>query len=167
MVSVKIRNSFKDNIIRLIFSFCCLYCLGGSLRYVLSRHPFGWWLMAADIIFQLLLAFACFALVFDRPAVELSSEGVRVRRLLKWRFYRWDEFQQAGILWQYGLRRHNDLVLLQPGGSVRVSKDRSFQIRNFGRLIHLPCKDKALQYVVSNYGKLDFNFSDGQSERVD
>lgn len=164
---MKIRNSFKDNVIRLVFAFSCLYCLGGSLRYILSRHPFGWGLMVADILFQLLLAFICFSMIFDRPAVELSQEGVRIRRLLKWRFYRWEEFEQAGILWQFGVHRKNDLVLLVPGGSARTYQDKTFQLRNYGKLIHLPCKDRALQYVVSCYGKLDFNLADGKPECED
>lgn len=160
-----IHNRFKDNLLRLALLLCGLYCLGGSLRYVLSRHPFGLGLMIADILFQLFLAFVCFSLVYLRPAVELTREGIRVRRLLKWRAYTWDSIPQAGILWQYGIRRHNTLVLVQPGGSVRHFRDRSFQLRNYGRLVYLPCKDKALQYTLSCRGKLNFNLADGQPDR--
>lgn len=163
---MKIRASVKDDLLRVVYACAGLYCLGGALRYVLSRHPFGWWLRVADIAFMLLLSFICFCLIYDRPALELTEEGVYVRRLFKKRFFGWDEFIQAGILRRldWRLRKTNDLVLVQPGGSARGDSDLAFLIRNFGRIIHIPCKDRALLYTVHHYGELDFNFADGVQE---
>ena len=159
---MKIRASLKDNLLRIAFTAGTLYCLGAALRYVLSRHRFGWWLGVADIAFMLMVGFVCFSMIYDRPALELTEDGVFVRRLFKKRFYAWNEFLQAGILSRldWRLRRMNDLVLVQPGGSVRKTADPTFLLRNFGRVIHIPCKDKALLYTVSHYGELDFNLAD-------
>ena len=97
---------------------------------------------------------------------ELTSEGVSVRVLFRRRFYPWSSIQQAGVLWCQGRGgTYNEIVLLKPGGSPRRYRDRWFEVRNFFKIIHIPCNSATKQYVIAHYGPLDFDLSDGRPEQ--
>ena len=97
---------------------------------------------------------------------ELTPEGVYVRMLFRRRFYPWGSIRQAGVLWCQGRgMRYNEIVLLKTGGSPRRYRDRWFEVRNFFKIIHIPCNSATKQYVIAHYGPLDFDLSDGRPEQ--
>lgn len=97
--------------------------------------------------------------------VILTEEGVILDGLWTKRSYFWKDICQAGILYSPQRRgRYNDLVLLKPNGSKRCFRDKTFVLRNPGRLIHVPLTEENLNFVISHYGPLDFDLSDGQAE---
>ena len=100
------------------------------------------------------------------PNVLLSPEGIRVRVLLRERFYTWSTIKQAGILWRMGRGMwYNEIVLLKENGSRRRYKDKTFLIRNIGKTIHISYSEEAKAYIISHYGPLDFNLSYGREEK--
>lgn len=99
------------------------------------------------------------------PKIVMTGQGVTVHKLGRKRFYAWTDIQQAGILYrQPGGRKYNELVLLKPGGSKRGFRDKSFDRRNFGRIIYIEVTDGIRRFVVKHYGPLDFDLSDGRAE---
>ena len=112
------------------------------------------------------LSFAYFALS-EWPCLEFTEEGIFFRVLFWKRYYRWEEIQQAGILWRRGKNSmYNELVLLTPKGSRRKYKDKFFLLRNPFTVIKVAYYNKDIhEFVVKHYGPLDFDLSDGRDEQ--
>lgn len=99
------------------------------------------------------------------PKITLTEEGILVNRFFWKKLYPWNQIAQAGILWRMGKGIwYNDFVLLLQGGSRRGYKDKTFLLRNIGKLIHMDPSDPVQTYVRKHYGPLDFDLSDGRSE---
>ena len=99
------------------------------------------------------------------PSVELTAEGITVRVLIKKQFYKWTDIKQAGILYRFGRGIwYNQMVLLKGNGSCRRYQDKTFLLRNIGRVIPMEATPKIREFVISCYGPLDFDLSDGKEE---
>ena len=105
-------------------------------------------------------------LLSEYPWIKMEEEGIWIRILFRKRFFRWREFQQAGILYRMGRNcYYNELVLVTSKGSKRRYKDRWFLLRNMFTLVRLPFyTEEAREYICRHYGPLDFNLADGQTE---
>lgn len=122
------------------------------------------WILAAfgQVV---LMAFFWQAMLYF-PWITLTEDTIGVMVLFKSRQYPWKSVCQIGILrlrreWQ----EYPDFVILLPGGSPRKHNDRTFKIRNFGKLIHIPNTPAIRQYIVAHYGPLDFNLWDNPKEQ--
>ena len=122
----------------------------------------GWYMLLLISAFWTCLIYS---ILYAIPIVELKEDGIYCRVLFKTKFYKWCAIEQAGILWSMGrYERFNDLVLLKPGGSKRKYKDKTFRLRNLGKLIHIMHTEDNIRFVCKHYGPLDFNLSDGRDE---
>ena len=129
---------------------------------VAERDLYG--LLALIIPFFASLLLSLF--LYTHPRVSLERQGVRVKWLFRTRFYLWDDICQVGIssffrTWYYT----NRLVLVRTGCSKRGYRDFLFHLRNLGKLIYIPAKPAAVDYVRSCYGPLDFDLTDGGGEQ--
>ena len=134
---------------------------------------FVWMLVSKRDLYGLLaLIFPIFAtlllslFLYTHPRVSLERQGVRVKWLFRTWFYLWDDICQAGIssffrTWYYT----NRLVLVRTGCTKRGYRDFLFHLRNLGKLIYIPAKPTAVNYVRSCYGPLDFDLTDGGGEQ--
>ena len=101
----------------------------------------------------------------EYPRIVLLEEGVQVRVLFRKRIYAWKDIIQAGIVWRLGRSGYyNDFVLVKQGGARRCYKDKSFLMRNSGKLIHINTSKDVRDFVIGHYGPLDFNLTNGQEE---
>ncbi|MBR0446301.1 MAG: hypothetical protein IIX23_03285 [Oscillospiraceae bacterium] len=122
----------------------------------------GWYML---LFISALWTCLAYTLLRSMPIVELKEDGIYCRVLVKTKFYNWRTIEQAGFLWSVGrYARFNDLVLLKPGGSKRKYKDKTFRLRNWGKLIHIKPTEGNIRFVCEYYGPLDFNLSDGRDE---
>lgn len=142
-------------------------CAGMALGIALSIGVFTtggqWW--AAPI------ALVCCALtggtlgviwLNHSPKVTVTAEGILAKRFFRTRFYRWQDFIQAGVTWTRNKGRYyHEIVLLLPGGSKRNKYDVLFYLRNLFHILYLPYREDILIYLLQGYGKLDFYFTDG------
>ena len=105
----------------------------------------------------------CFC--FSTPVLTMEERGIHIRFFFKTRFIPWGDIRQAGILRTF--MRHGyvkDPVLLLPEGSPRGYRDKTFALRNFGKLIHLPASDEIREFVIRHYGPLDFDLWNNPKE---
>ena len=131
---------------------------------------FGVWMLLDGMLIGIL--FVLYAILWlyimvvafhSMAAVTLSDDGVSVRVFVRTKHYSWDEIVQAGVLWRARQYSHyNDLVLLPKTGAPGDHRKTAFMFKNKFHLIHLPYTPDALTYVLSHYGPLDFDHSDGQ-----
>ena len=120
-----------------------------------------WLLLLIEGFLVSLTVFLC----CSTPVLTLEETGVYVRFFFKTRFIPWGDIRQAGILrtfMRYGYVK--DPVLLLPEGSPRRYRDKTFALRNFGKLIHLPDSDEIRVFVVRHYGPLDFDLWENPKE---
>ncbi len=118
---------------------------------------------------QIFPAFASLMLVvflYENPKISLEPQGVRVQWWFQTHFCCWDDFQQAGVscFVPHGYYI-NRLVLVSNGCSKRRCDDKSFHLRNFGKLIYISAKPEVIAFVRSCYGPLDFDLTDGKVEQ--
>lgn len=146
--------------------FSAIFVVGMGCAFL----GFGvWMLLEEEWIGLLFILCAIFWLcvmsegIYAMAGVTLSNDGVFVRVLFKTKHYSWDEIIQAGIIWRRIKYGHvNELVLLPHTGTIGDPKDRFFMLRNRFQLIHLPCTPETVSFVVSQYGLLDFDYSNGK-----
>lgn len=131
-----------------------------------------WMLLDGMLIGMLLVLYAILWLYImvvafhSMAAVTLSDEGVAIRVFVRTKHYSWDEIVQAGVLWSARQYRHyNELVLLPETGVVCDHHKKMFVFKNQFQLIHLPYTPDTVSYVLSHYGPLDFDYSNGQGLR--
>lgn len=149
----------------------CFLMVGGFFFLLLSIAMAGEGVLGEGTGCILLFGFSWMAAAYfalsEFPCIEMGEEGVAFRVFLWKRFYRWDEIQQAGILYRRAKQSwYNELVLLTPKGSKRKYKDKLFLLRNPFTVIKVAYYNKEIhEFVVKHYGPLDFDLSDGQSEQ--
>lgn len=119
------------------------------------------------LAYELFWAALAYSALSEWPCLEFTEEGVFFRVLFRKRYYRWEEIQQAGILWRRGRNSmYNELVLLTPKGSRRKYKDKFFLLRNPFTVIKVAYYNKDIhEFVVKHYGSLDFDLSHGRGEQ--
>lgn len=103
--------------------------------------------------------------MYYTPVVELTPEGIHYRVMFKKSFYPWAQIKQVGILpvyYRYG--KFPGIVAVKPNGSKRKYKDKTFQLRNYGKLIHIGATEENINLVRKYYGPLDFDLYNGRSE---
>lgn len=142
---------------------------------MLVSTSYGVWVSAGErqlgVVFFLLLLIIFWMLLFfyilyEVPRVLLTEEGIWVRFVFRKQYFSWSEILQAGILWRMGRGMwYNDFVLLLPNGYPRQYKDKTFLLRNYGKIIHMKVTEEVRNYVIKHYGPLDFDLSDGKSEQ--
>ena len=118
------------------------------------------------VVFAILWLYLMVAAFYSMAAVTLSDEGVFVRVFVRTKHYSWDKIVQAGVFWRarkYG--HYNDLVLLPKTGVPGDHRKIAFMFKNQFHLIHIPYTPEALAYVLTRYGPLDFDHSDGKGMR--
>lgn len=99
------------------------------------------------------------------PRIVLLEEGVQARVLFRKKIYAWKDIIQAGIVWRLGRSGYyNDFVLVKQGGSRRRYKDKTFLMRNSGKLIHINTSKDVRDFVIRHYGPLDFDLTNGQED---
>ena len=133
----------------------------------------GIWMLLDGMMIGILFALCAFLWLYimvvafhSMAAVTLSDEGVSVRVFVRTKHYSWDEIVQAGVLWRARQYSHyNDLVLLPQTGVVGDQRHYLNFFKNQFCLIHLPYTPQAISYVLSHYGPLDFDYSDGQGQK--
>lgn len=160
-------NRKWDNLGRII-----LFCLWGCMQVLILLMAIamllegvfadGWYML---VFLTVLWAFLICCFLRLVPVVELKEDGIYYRVIFQKRFYPWSAIKQAGILWsmgRYGMT--NDLVVLKPGGSKRRYKDKTFLLRNMGKLIHIELTEDNISLIRRYYGPLDFDLSNGRDE---
>ena len=122
-----------------------------------------WWMIPLFLMVGFLVGGS---VLYLYPRLVLRPDGVSVRWMLRTRSYQWQDFVQAGILRIVGRGMCTNMIVLLPaGGSRRGHRDFWFRLRNWGRLIYVPCDHRTRQYVISHYGPLDFSLFDSRWER--
>jgi len=120
-----------------------------------------------QLLAVLILITFCIAWIFlvlyvlcEAPRVWLAEEGIWVCMFFRKRFYSWDEILQAGIVFRlFAKGERNWTCLLLPGGSPRKQKDRTFLLRNLGRIVWITDSPEVLACVEKYYGPWDFDLS--------
>ena len=131
------------------------------LLLIVENVPEALPVLAVQAVWSLLLYFG----FLEYPRIMLLEEGVQVRVLFRKRLYAWKDIVQAGIVWRLVRSGYtNDFVLLKQGGSCRRYKDKTFLMRNSGKLIHINTSKDVRDFVIRHYGPLDFDLTDGQGE---
>ena len=131
------------------------------LLLIVETFPEALPVLAVQAVWSLLLYIG----FLQYPRILLFEEGVQVRVLFRKRLYAWKDIVQAGIVWRLVRSGYtNDFVLLKQGGSCRRYKDKTFLMRNFGKLIHIRATKDVCDFVINHYGPLDFDLTDGQGE---
>lgn len=146
-----------------VLPFLCAYCglvLSGAACLDSGRmHPFGFLLEILSRVFLpgYHVRRNIWGALYTAPAVTLGEEGIAVRFWFRKRFYPWKEICQAGYLWSRGnIGYYSELVLLLPGGSPRRNRDKTFRLRNLGKIVRLPMDPEIVEYILAHYGLLDF-----------
>ena len=161
---MKVNQGTVNEVARWILIVLLVVIFGGGFLTV------GIWMLLDGLLIGLLIAvFAVFWIYlvlvafYSMAAVTLSDEGVFVRVFVRTKHYSWGEIVQAGVFWRarkYG--HYNDLVLLPKTGVPGDHRKTAFMFKNQFHLIHLPYTPDALAYVLSHYGPLNFDHSDGK-----
>ena len=134
-------------------------CLVGGIWALLDGEFMGL-VLVFDGVLLIWLTIVAF---YSMAAITFSDEGIAIRVFVRTRHYSWDEIIQAGVLWRrkkYGY--YNDFVLLPKSGRMCDPHKYSFVLRNLFQLIHLPYTPDTVSCVLSHYGPLDFDYSNGQ-----
>lgn len=147
---------------RIVITVLGLFCiLGGIMPAILKIDSItGSERIRYFIVFFLV---GCMVILFARlyfPYVVLDRDGVTVRFFRK-QYFPWRRIQQAG-------RYHRDrkdyavscysLVLVLPGGSgKRAGVDKTFLDRNLTHVIALPNDRNIRLFIVTRYGKLNYD----------
>lgn len=163
----KTANRKWDNVGRII-----ILCLWGYMQAMILLLAVamlcegvladGWYML---LFLTVLWVCLIYCILCSIPVVELKEDGIYYRVLFKERCYPWSTIKQAGILWRlgrYGMT--NDLVVLKPSGSKRRYKDKTFLLRNIGKLIPIALTEENISFIRRYYGPLDFNLSNGRDE---
>ena len=117
--------------------------------------------LAAQAVWTLLL----YPGLREYSRIVLLEEGVQARVLFRKKIYAWKDIIQAGIVWRLGRSGYyNDFVLVKQGGSRRRYKDKTFLMRNSGKLIHINTSKDVRDFVIRHYGPLDFDLTNGQED---
>lgn len=150
-----------------LFWMACFLCAIPVLLSLFAAGEISLWYLPLVFAIWVLVMHSFINWMYASAAVWFSEEGVWCRVFLKKRFYPWKELPQAGIWWNRGANYYfrNQLVLLLPGGSRRRYRDKTFRLRNPRTLLTLPATDFNQRYVISHYGPLDFNLTDGEKEQ--
>ena len=148
-------------IARLTFWLMWSIPMGFFTVLIFDFFPEALFSLAIQAVWTLLL----YPLLWEYPRVVLLEEGVQVCILFRKKIYSWEDILQAGIVWHLGRNGHyNDFVLVKRGGSRRRYRDRTFLLRNFGKLIHISTSKCVRDFVIQHYGPLDFDLTNGQGE---
>lgn len=155
---MKFGNDLSSRIGRFLLGLIMLvFCLG-SIEVVLDKNTdFSEYGIFSIVISAALLVIFIYS-KYETATGELTEDGVYVRHFIRKRFYAWTDIKQAGIFWRNASKgSYLELILVKPSGSPRKEGDEMFLWRNAFRLIHIPCSEPLLHYVISCYGPLDFD----------
>lgn len=161
---MKINQGIANEISRW-FLFVLLFVVlgGGFLSFGLWMLLVGEWIGLLIILYAFIWIYLMAVGFYSQASVSLSDQDISVRVFLKTKHYSWDEIVQAGVLWRTKKYSHeNVLVLLPKTGTPGDPQDKMYIFRNQFHLIQLPCTPDTIAYILSHYGPLDFDYSDGK-----
>ena len=148
-------------IVRLVFWLMWSIPMAFFTVLIVEFFPEALYSLVIQAVWTLLL----YPVLCEYPRVVLLKEGVQVRILFRKKLYPWEDIFQAGIAWHVGRSGYyNDFVLVKRGGSRRRYKDKTFFLRNMGKLIHIRNSKDVRDFVIQHHGPLDFDLTNGQGE---
>jgi hypothetical protein len=149
---MRFGNDLSSKIGRILISIFMLLLSAGIIGIVIEGNIGDYSLVVAPILFYVMIYGW-----YETASGTLTEEGIYIRHFIIKRFYRWSDIRQVGIVHRQGRHSYYEIVLVKPCGSLRTPETKGFLFRNQFRLIHITYSEPVRLYIISCYGKLDFD----------